>query len=181
MKLFSILLVAIIAWSQATLAQSGDRSPPARPDITAQQQAMERISFMTGKWRGDGWVLNGDSRYEFRQTEHVRYNLDGAILLIDGRGFSKDGAADAEPYFSAFAVVSFNDRKEKYQFQSYSRGYAGTYDASVMDDGGFEWLVGSSRYRIWLTEDEQWFEIGERRQDNGEWAQFFEMTLTRSE
>lgn len=188
MKLFSALAMSVVVMaafasaSSISAAGSTDQSKtqPARPNVAAQIEALKRLAPITGKWEGEGWILHQGKRYEFRQTEHVRYNLDGAVLLVDGRGYSVDAPSGAPPVFSAFAVVSYDDLVGDYVFRSYTGGQVNNFPAKMMDDGGFEWYAGTSRYRIWVRDDGKWFETGESKYDDG-WTQFFEMTLSKIE
>lgn len=179
MYVLAFSLVAICAPASAGSQPAQTQThPPSRPDVAAQKMALSQLAFLVGQWEGEGWILMRGQRYEFRQTEHVRYNLDGAIMLIDGRGYAADAVQGAAPIFTAFAVVSFEDREGEFNFRSYSRGHAGDYPARMREDGGFEWSVGSMRYRIWAGDDGQWFETGEAKSDEG-WTQFFEMSLSK--
>jgi|GEM_PF-1095569 len=153
--------------------------PPARPDVRAQLAAMNKVSFMLGEWEGSGWVMQGQRRVSFRQTESVRSDLGGLIVQVDGRGFVAGSPPDAKPVFEAFGVISYDDRSDAYEFRSYANGYASTSVAEALDEGGFQWQTGPVRYRVWLDDDGNWFEIGERRSGGNDWVQFFEMTLTR--
>ncbi|WP_395076566.1 hypothetical protein [Hyphococcus sp.] len=190
MKLLSALvlgLAAVSAPAWATVSSTTEqtnaeqaKSPPARPNVVAQIEAMKRLAPITGKWEGEGWILNQGNRYDFRQTEHVRYNLDGAVLLIDGRGYSAGAPDGAPPMFSAFAVINYDDRSVAFSFRSYTGGQVNDFPARIMADGGFEWDAGSTRYRIWVRDDGKWFETGESKSGD-DWTQFFEMNLSKVE
>jgi hypothetical protein len=146
---------------------------------------------MEGQWEGAGWViLPSGQRAEFRQTEDVQFRLGGAILVIEGRGYSWPAADAPETLmFNAFAVVSFDEKARDpaypYVFRSYAMGYANSFPARIRADGGFEWRIAPPgapviRYSMWQPEPGVWIEVGERSADAGAtWTQTFEMRLTK--
>ncbi len=166
------------------VAGAAEPAPPSayrQPDIAAQRAAIAKLDFLRGEWEGEGSMLSPNGRFEFRQTESVRTNLDGAILLIDGRGYARAAPAAAAPVFSAFAVISYDEAKGAYAFRSYANGHYGDFTARFLDDGAFEWSAPPMRYVVRIDDKGRWIEIGERRGENGEWTPFFNMTLTRRE
>ena len=70
------------------------------------------------------------------QTQRVGSLMGGALRLIDGRGFAADGTLE----FSAFAVISYSPRSQKYSFRSYAQGYEGDYPLEARPDG-FIWTI----------------------------------------
>jgi hypothetical protein len=179
-------LAALCLAASPAIAAGPDR--PGQPNISAQKSAMASLSWMVGDWEGQGWTLSPTGeRLTFRQTEAVETRLDGALLLIEGRGYAPaaEPGAPERLMFNAFAVVSFNDATRAYTFRSYAMGYANSFEAEVRDDGAFVWRIappGAPRMRYIITQPSLgvWCEIGERSTDNGEtWTQFFEMRLTK--
>lgn len=161
-------------------------TPPAAarhvaPDLAAQKAAMARLDWLVGAWEGAGWVDEAGGRQTFRQTEQVERRLDGALLLIEGRGY---GGTPEQLAFNALALVSFNDTTGAYSFRSHARGYATDARAEVRADGSLVWTMTPPgmiiRYTITQPRPGAWREIGERSVDNGaSWTQFFEMALTK--
>lgn len=178
-----LLALALLAASPA-LADSPVSSPPPRPaapDIAAQKAAMARAGWLVGAWEGRGWVDTESGRLTFRQTEAVETRLDGALLVIEGRGYA---GAPETLMFNAFGVLSHDDRTGRAAFRSYTRGYAMTADAEIRPDGAIVWRMTPPgqiiRYTITQPRPDVWLEVGERSTDGGAtFTQTFQMELTR--
>src|SRR5436190_8121582 len=100
----------------------------ARPDpatlIAAQKEALARLSFMDGVWRGPAWtILPSGEKHTITQTERIGPFLDGSVKVIEGRGYEPDGKVT----FNAFATISFNPATRAYTFHSYAQGYVGDF------------------------------------------------------
>lgn len=150
--------------------------------VTAKKEAIQKLSFLEGKWKGKGWIiLQGGQKNEFDQTENVQRKLDGTVLLIEGLG--KNGE---KTIHNAMAVVSYNPQDSSYQFRSYlANGREGDYKAKVLGEGHFQWFLetprGMIRYDIIINEQKQWYEKGEFQMGENNWFHFFEMTLNKIE
>lgn len=186
--LVAFLALMLYAPTPTSWAAAPGPARPGQPDIAAQKSAMAALSWMVGDWEGRGWTYTpSGERVTFRQTELVETRLDGALLLIEGRGYAPpaDAQSPEQLMFNAFAVVSYNDIARAYTFRSYAMGYASSFEADVRADGAFVWRIappGGPRMRYTITQPSPgvWFEIGERSTDDGAtWTQFFEMRLTR--
>ena len=85
--------------------------------------------------------------------------LDGALLVIEGRGYRADGSTG----FNAFAVVSYDPEAAKYEIRSYAQGYAGTFELKPTDTG-YVWEVpagpGVMRFTADIT-DSTYHEVGD--------------------
>jgi hypothetical protein len=67
---------------------------PRMPNPEAQREAMKKLSFLIGSWRGEARQYRGGTTVELIQTEVAKYKLDGLILVIEGIGRTKsDGKA----------------------------------------------------------------------------------------
>jgi len=144
---------------------------------TLSQSKMKQLDFMIGKWEGSGWMMGFDgTKNDFDQTEHIQYKLDGTAVLVEGLGRS-----DGRIVHNALAIITFNKETDKYNFQSYlSTGRGGSFPAEIIDNKMYWYPRDNMRYVISLNEEGQWFEVGEMKR-NGEWFQFFEMTLDKAD
>lgn len=156
-------------------------------DPTAVQKAeMNKLSFLVGNWKGEGWIVTPDGqRRTFRQTERIQSKLGGTAILIEGEGKSRVGDKGEEvTMFQSLAIINYDDRGKRYRFLSQTnQGYYNESEARIIE-GGMEWGFhlpqgGRIRYTIKLTEKGEWFEIGEFSQDEKAWRKFHEMTLQR--
>lgn len=177
----TLILVAVLAAAGAISTALARQA--ARPDpqvmLAAQRDAMKHLERLYGHWRGEAWTLlpNGE-RHELTQTERVGPFLDGAVLVIEGKGFEHDGSVG----FNAFGIISFNAMKRSYAMRSYAMGFEGDYPVAITDDG-FSWEIQAGPMRmvyVASVKDGVWHEVGDRYMPgNDKPVRFFEMTLHR--
>lgn len=142
-------------------------------------EAMKKLAFMNGVWRGPASGMSPEgNRFEVTQTERIGPMLDGDVIVIEGRGYQPDGAVG----FNAFAIVSWDQRANKYEFRSYAHGHAGTFEMKLTDTG-FVWEVPAGpdavmRYTATVQEN-HWHEVGEYVSAGTEPRPMFEMHLER--
>jgi hypothetical protein len=171
---FALLLAAAPAAAQTAAAA---------PASTA--EAMQRLAFLHGTWRGEGvtTVRPGQEERAF-VLETTQPKLDGSVLLVEGLGWKgTQGAADYQVVHAAMGVVSYDARRGGWAMRAYRGG--GWVDADVtVGDGELVWAfdepgAGRIRYTIRLDEQGRWHEVGDRSPDGRQWHRFFEMRLTR--
>lgn len=168
----AVVLFATTAAAATALAQDPG------PTLSAQREAMGRLSSMDGEWRGSAWILTpSGEKHEITQTERVGTFLDGTIRVVEGRGYGPDGSVS----FNALGILSYDPATEAFSMRSYARGHAGDY-AFTPTDGGFEWEIPAGpatiRYRAEIA-DGRWTEVGDHVAPGAEPVRFFEMTLER--
>lgn len=172
--------VSIFFLLAATASSSAQQPVPA-----AQRDAMKKLDFLLGEWKGDGWMefVPGQKR-NFKGTEIVQSKLDGLLLVVEGLHRGQVGDKEDVVVHNAFGLVSYDDNAKRYRFQAFtSRGNCEDTEAKV-SEGQLAWAMkvprfGEMRYVIKLDDKGRWFEIGEVSQDGKEWRKFFEMTLAR--
>jgi hypothetical protein len=168
MKTFTtiILMCCITAGMARTQLYSVDETSKAE---------ISKLEFMCGNWEGSGWMMGRDGqRHEFRQTEDLRFKLEGTALLIEGHGES-----NGETVHKALAIVRWNKEKEEYTFSSFLPDGRGGDFRAELKDGKFYWYPNEFiTYIISLNEKGQWYETGEMKRGEQSY-QFFEMTLDR--
>jgi hypothetical protein len=159
---------------------------PAESPTVAQREAMKKLDFLVGEWKGEGWMeFVPDKRRTFKGTEICQSKLDGLLLTIDGVHRGKvDDKGEEVVVHNAFGVVSYDDKAKRYRFQAFTaRGNYEDTEAKVTD-GQLVWGMkipefGDVRFTMKLDDKGRWFEVGEVSQDGKEWRKFFEMTLER--
>ena len=171
-----LLLLGLVAAVPAALAQG--RPDPAKL-LAAQREALAKLAFMDGVWRGPATTVEpgrGET-HEITQTERVGPMLDGAVKVIEGRGYAADGSVA----FNALGIVSYDPGKQAYTMRSYAMGNAGDFALTPTADG-FTWEIPAGlmtiRYSA-VIKDGTWHEVGDRIMPGSEPVRFFEMTLTR--
>src|SRR5258708_37861222 len=89
----------------STLAIAQERASPATL-IAAQREAMLRLAFMDGVWRGPAWsILPSGEKHNITQTERIGPMLDGSVKVIEGKGYD---LVDGKATFNAFATISYD-------------------------------------------------------------------------
>lgn len=170
----STLLMMAVA---ASMTWAQGRPDPAAL-ISAQQQAMTKLSSMDGVWRGDGWiVLPSGEKHTLTQTERIGPFLEGSVKVIEGRGYDQDGNLA----FNAFGTISYNPATSAYTLHSYAQGNVGDFVLTPTVDG-YTWEIPAGQMKIRYTaviKESAWHEIGERIMPGEEPIRFFEMNLKR--
>lgn len=176
--LLAALCAMVVASSSIVSAQE--------PAAAARLEAMKKLGILEGDWRGEGWQQMGPGgRKPVSVTEAVRFKLDGTIMVIDGRGTTKNEAGEERVVHNAFAVISYDPAANRYDMKAYLADGRSTDATAEWVDGAFQWGFATPqgfriRYTIRLTDKGEWHEVGEMSQDGTTWRQFFEMTLHRT-
>jgi hypothetical protein len=170
----SILAASGVTWASSLHQQ---RQDPATL-LAAQREAMQRLSFMDGVWRGPAWTLSpSGEKHNLTQTERIGPFLDGAVKVIEGRGYDSDGKVT----FNAFGIVSYDPAKRAYTLHSHAQGRVGDFTLTPKADG-FDWEIpagpATMRYTA-VVKDGTWREVGDRIVPDQEPVRFFEMDLKR--
>lgn len=171
--LSAILMTMLL--STAVAAQPGEPTAETR-------EAMARLSFLVGSWKGEAWTQMGPQRTDIIQTESVAAHLDGLVIVIDGEGRLKSNP-DTIAHL-AFATITYDAEKKGYRVQAVRKdGKSVDAAGRIAEDGAFQWgfdVEGRSvRFTISLTEEGEWLEIGDYSLNGTEWKQYLEMRLKR--
>lgn len=158
--------------------------PGQAPDPSATRAALERLSPMVGRWRGEAWMARErGQRVQTVMTETVERKLGGTVLLIEGLGQAPaEGGGEPRVVHHALAVLSFEPRTGAYQMRSYlANGLSGDFAVTLIE-GGVSWSRevpgGTVRNTARFTADE-WHEVGEFSRDGTTWTQVMEIRLRR--
>lgn len=170
-----------VAWL-AALGTGSMLLAQGRPDsdalLASQREAMLKLSFMDGEWRGPAWtILPSGEKHAITQTERIGPILGGAVKVIEGRGYGADGSVS----FNALGIISYDPAKQAYTMRSYAMGMAGDY-AVTLAESGFSWEIPAGAVTIRYTafiRDGKWNEVGDRITPGQEPVRFFEMNLER--
>jgi hypothetical protein len=152
--------------------------PDPATRISAEREAMARLAFMNGIWRGPAWSITPAGRREVTQTERIGPFLGDSVKLIEGRAYLADGSVG----FNALGVISFDPASGAYSLSSWAQGYAGVFPLRITSDG-YVWEVPAGpgaivRYTATIGNG-RWREVGERIAGTAPPLQIFEMNLVR--
>ena len=172
----SLVVLSLLA-ALSTPAHAQGR-PDAAALLAAQRVALKELAFMDGVWRGAAWtMLPSGEKHAITQTERIGPFLDGAVKVIEGRGYE----ADDKPSFNAFGTVSFDPAQKSYTLHSHAMGMVGDFKLTPTADG-YSWEIPAGPMIIRYTaviKGAKWREIGERVFPGKDPVQFFEMNLVR--
>lgn len=158
--------------------------PAQQTPASTQREAMKKLDYMIGQWKGTGWIEREGGRQTFAGTETVQGKLGGLALLVEGNFKGKVSGKDEEvTVHETLAVLSYDEKAKSYRFRTYlANGSYGDQELKLIEGGwqwGFQFPGGHLRFITKLNEKDQWFEIGEISRDGKTWQKFFEMTLQR--
>jgi len=141
--------------------------PLRMPDVEAQRAAMKILSFLIGRWAGEGRILRGPGEtVELNQQEEAQYKLDGLILTIEGTGCSK---GDGKTALQALAFVSYDDQSGRYIMRAFNDGRYLETELTLAEDGhGIVWgfALGEIKTSSMLRVNEV-----------GDWTELTEITI----
>ena len=169
--------VACLVASASALAADAQRPDP-QALLSAERTAMLSLGFLDGVWRGSAWtLLPSGEKHTVVQTERVGPFLEGAVKVVEGRGYDAQGKLS----FNAFGTISFVPQTSGYTLHSYAMGFAGDFVFTPAADG-FRWEIPAGpvtlRYTA-IVKNGTWREVGERLTPGQPPVQFFEMNLQR--
>lgn len=154
------------------------QQPPDTAALLARQRdAMKALAQLDGTWRGSAKIHLPGGVKELTQTERVGPMLDGAIKVIEGRGYGADGRTE----FNAFAVVRYDVASGRYRMNSNAQGHAGDFEFEARPDG-FVWRMVFGPVTIRHTavvKDGRWDELSERLMDGQPPVKLAELSLRR--
>jgi hypothetical protein len=174
-----VALVILGALASSPPPASAQAQPDSAALVTAQREAMNRIAYMDGVWRGPAsTVLPSGQRADVTQTERIGPFLNGAVKVLEGRGYNPDGTVG----FNAFGIISYQPNSQTYTLRSYALGYSGDFPLTMTADG-YIWNVPAGpnmtiRYTATIRNN-TWREVGDRIAPGKDPVRFFEMNLKR--
>src|SRR5207247_6977088 len=113
--------------------------PDAATLMAAEREAMIRLAFMDGVWRGTAWtILPSGDKHIVTQTERIGPFLDSSVKVIEGRGYDPDGKVT----FNAFGIISYNPATRVYTLHAYAQGNDGDFVLTPTADG-YAWEIAT--------------------------------------
>lgn len=158
---------------------------PGASTRSAEPEALKKLERWVGAWKGTGWASRGGTeRIEFQLSELVQSKVGGSVLLVEGRGTSRNDTGEEVVTHDGLALVYYDKKSGQYRWNGHDLGW-GTVDVeATLIDGGLTWRFspdgGHALVRFTLTFDEEhWHEVGDFSSDGTSWKPMMEMTLLR--
>lgn len=152
---------------------------PKVPDLQAQRAAMKKLTFLTGKWRGEARLLRGTDQWvELYQTEEAQYKLDGLLLVIEGVGRTK---SSGHAVLQALGIISFDDEAGTYHMRAFNDGRFLETELELVDqDHAISWgfVLGQIRTKsvLRINEHGEWTELADISIGSDSPKRFLELT-----
>jgi hypothetical protein len=143
--------------------------------------AIRKLGFLEGVWKGKGWIGSNDKKQHFNETETVKIKTGETLLQIDVYGSSTDN--DSVIINNGLAIINYDLPRKKYKMIFFQAdGSFAEADVSITNENTAEInLHRSSGYTRFIIEvkNSQWFEKAFSSSDGKNWNQFFEMKLIK--
>ena len=137
--------------------------------------AMERLDFLVGNWGGEGLSFADDGGSSaYYDTEHVRFDLDNKLLLINAKG-----ERDGEVTYQLHTVIYYDMEAGHYVYTPYAGGRKARSLTCELKTQKFICLDEREVFRLTFQRlpDGRWNEFGERLTYDV-WRKTFETKLT---
>jgi hypothetical protein len=152
--------------------------PAPQTFIADQRDAMARLAYLDGVWRGPAWIIPpSGEKHTFTQTERIGPFLDGSVKVMEGRGYDPDGKVT----FNALGTVSFDPATKTYTLHSYAMGNVGDFALNLTPDG-YTWDIPAGPMTIHyaaVIKGSEWHETGDHIVSGKDPVRFFEMNVKR--
>jgi hypothetical protein len=143
--------------------------------------AIRKLAFLEGVWKGKGWLGTGDKKQNFNETETAKIKTGETLLQIDVYGTSLEN--DSVIINNGLAIISYDFPAKSYKMKFFqSDGSLAEADVKLTNEYTVEInLHRKSGYTRFVIEakESRWFEQAFSSNDGKNWNQFFEMNLTR--
>lgn len=102
-----------------TLTLSAGAQGPRRP--VEQIQKMQRLDYLLGEWRGDGWIEWGGRRSSFKSYERIDRKLSGAAYLIEGAHTTNIPEHGEVSVHEALGMLTYDEHRGGYLMRTHTR------------------------------------------------------------
>lgn len=161
-------------------------APPA-----AQRDAMQKIAFLVGEWRGSGWEeFVPGQRSTSSGTMSTQTKLGGLVLYSERRVTATVPGRDEDVVVhEGVMLLSYDTEKQQYRIQAHIASGDAIDASGEFTERGLVWEFnfptpgGEVQMRVvsTATGPDGWQEIGEVSQDGATWRQVSETSYRRRE
>lgn len=146
---------------------------------TAEQLAISKLEFLVGHWEGPGTVFKSNgTQTNYIDYEHVRFDLDNSLLLINATGRDESG----DTTYSLHTVIFYDAEAQQYIYTPFTReGAPSPFKCKIDETPKLVCYSEDKSYRLTFQrlENGQWNEYGELLKEEGVWEKNFETILNR--
>lgn len=163
-------LLAVLALVLPVSLSAQQAPPPAT------LPSLAPFDWLDGTWRGEASIETPGGTIKLTQTERSGRMLDGAVRLVEGRGYGAKG----DLQFNALGAI-YAKPDGTFEIHSWAQGRSGVFPVTPVDSG-FDWEVPAGPIKIRYEARKvagKWVETGYRVMANGNRIQFYRMELTR--
>ncbi|HYC28381.1 MAG TPA: hypothetical protein VEB42_06180 [Chitinophagaceae bacterium] len=150
---------------------------------SAMTDAIKKLAFLEGTWKGQGWIKTGGQKQLFNETETAKIKTGGTLLQIDV--FGTDVKEETRIINNGLAIVRYDTTRRTYLMDFYqSDGSVAEATVEVVNENTASILInrqGSFTRFVIRVKNNRWFEQGFHSRDGKDWTQFFEMDLARDD
>ena len=150
------------------------------------QGGMNPLSFMTGKWKGSGWMMTREGKQFTSITENVVCKLDCAVLSVDGLGTKLDSVTGNQvTVHDAFGVISKDPKTDKWVMRAYKKGDVIDAEIIVVSEKVIRWELpipqngGTMRFTTDFSTAGKWKGTGEYSRDGKNWMVMMQTDLNK--
>src|SRR3954471_17250232 len=97
-----LMLTGLAIVSAALLVPTAQAQQTDTAAIAAQRDAMKKLDWMHGVWRGPAVSQSPQGEHRVTQTERIGSLLDGTVTVMEGKGYNADGSVG----FNTLGVAS---------------------------------------------------------------------------
>ncbi len=173
------LKIAPLALGAALLIGFNGAAPAiSAQEIENEKAAMAKLDFLRGHWVGPGLSYTGVSAESsgtarpYVDTEIIRYDLDGKIMLINA-----SGQRDGQISYQLHTIIYYDVDKARYIYTPYAGKAPRSFECDLVN-AALICLTEAKTFRLTFQRlpDGRWNEFGERLFGNI-WRKTFETKL----
>jgi hypothetical protein len=144
------------------------------------KNGMNKFRFMVGIWKGNGWVMEGNTKHFFEETESVTNKLRDTIIQIEAFGVDKNDTTKI--INDALGLLVLNEKKPKLHIYQ-ADGSFSIAEVKLIADNEIEWslmISDSLKIKYIIKVDGNiWIETGFKSINGIDWSHIFEMNLLK--
>ncbi|MDU8885339.1 hypothetical protein RXV94_04140 [Yeosuana sp. MJ-SS3] len=159
----------------------------SQENISTNDNPIEKLSFLIGTWKGEGWMMTQAGKQTSKITEVAACKADCSVIAVEGLGVKTDPETQEETVVhDAFGVIYIDPETNALAMRAYKDGRANESPIEFIEDKIIRWFIdipnGSKvRFTSDYSTENKWVEIGEFSRDGENWMQFLGMELTKVE